>query len=125
MLKFKVGDRVRTTEDFWPTRFANREARIEKVDVLDDACPYLLDFRDGTCWAIPNEVVSFVRTPDVIRAEIAALESELAGVQFKVGDRVRLEATVTAVADGTVCIKADNHAGQIWYAESVLTKVPQ
>jgi hypothetical protein len=100
MLKFKVGDRVRTVATFVPKQLANREATVIRVDIEDtDGLPYKLNFDyEAVNWASEAEVTLVsVRTPEAIRAEIAALEAELAeATTLKVG------ATVTSVGRGIV-----------------------
>lgn len=73
--EFKVGDKVRATDQF--LSYSHRGMVCEIVQVDNDEIPYKVQFEDGSYfWSKAERIV--------------AAESEIAKPKFKVGDRVRL-----------------------------------
>lgn len=119
MSAWKIGDRV-TVHD--------RDATVTEIDHTRHN-PYKVRYAKTQTWFWHTEADLKLPLPtdlgelEALAARVAEAIAEAKRPKFAVGDRVRLEATVTHVADESVCIKADKNAGEIWYHVSALTKV--
>lgn len=111
-LKFKVGDRVRLRKVTESSNYGTDNGglgTIEKVDTRDAELPYKVKWDNDTWnWAFSPDLLPATRTPADIKADIAALEAELAEAtkpKFAVGDKVTVEGVVNQVyGDGSVAI---------------------
>lgn len=134
----KVGDKVTVRVKVTDWRIGDRvlvngrEAVITEIDRTDDDRPVkvVLTGTEEQEWPWKDEITRLdpplptdLGELEALAARVAEAIAEAKRPKFAVGDRVRLEATVTHVADESVCIKADKHAGEIWYHVSALTKV--
>lgn len=128
---FKVGDKAYyvSTDGGFPVG-----TRVTITNVAESSLPYWVKSGDRGSWATEDDLsAKNPRTPTVIRAEITALEAELAELTlFKVGDRVRIDlvGTVTEVDDDDELPIRVEFPGMEslkcpYFTASVLTKVTE